>query len=226
MPGDLAEAQLATLFAAPRVRVGSLERRTGQDVEVLRAGSAGKAEPFRRGAPPEHLPALARGADVLNPDPSLEQQKRFWIIGAPWEGPSLGLTTAVAHSGRWAADLSCDETSLVCLSQSVGGANETHVLPDTRYELTFWALATNGPGKLLTNLYAGAGYDFPQIELTVPVDGQWHRITTTLQTGPLLADDPRHRWFRVGEIRAGLRLFTLGWREGLFVDDIELRALD
>lgn len=152
---------------------------------------------------PKPPPAGAMGVGLRLSDPGFERGGEGWVLPQP-------LVTDKPHSGAACAvlDLPTGTGPVVMQTASM------RVQPNARYRLSFWARTTSPKAVVRTNLYRGPEYDFPQVALPVPGDGQWHRLETDLTTGPF----PE-------AIRLLLRLWVLGEPQTVYIDDVELIPL-
>ena len=134
----------------------------------------------------------------------------FEAGGQGWALPGP-LCREQPHEGKLCARLTRDghEGPVVLSTGSM------RITPETRYRLTCWARTSSPEAVLRTNLYADATYDFPQLALPVPSDGQWHQLTAELKAGAFPPD-----------VRPVLRFWVLGGAVTIDLDEVALVPVD
>jgi hypothetical protein len=134
----------------------------------------------------------------------LERGGAGWVLeGATWLAQG-------GHSGPGCLRFA------VSPSQPLAVANNSTlaVEPNAQYRGTFWARTESGEGLLRTNFFASASYDFKQIEVRVPGDGEWHRFEVMLPTGEFPAG-----------VAPAFRIWAIEKQQVTYVDDVSVEAL-
>ena len=165
-------------------------------------------------------PAPESPDDILNLDPSFEEQGRYWQFG----GQTEAWTSDTAHSGRVCADLSIPDGGLALLTTNFAGSMHLGVAPDTVYRVSFWANAPPPGATLRANFYDGRGYDFDQITVEIEGDGNWHRYDVAVPTRAFPKEKTPGRIFRTApHVLPAFRLWAMDKAQTVFVDDVHVR---
>jgi hypothetical protein len=94
-------------------------------------------------------------------------------------------------------------------------------LPNSEYEVRFWARSTEGTGTLWLNFYGGAHTDFGQLGVSIEAGQPWKQYTVTLPVGDFLPAG----WLGASGERPGLRFFAREAGLQLLMDDVEVVPL-
>lgn len=172
------------------------------------------------------LPVWETG--VLNPDPYIRAQEipstssKYWAVGGD------GWWSTVAYSGDWGIDLTLQPGKPPVVVQTNTTASKLmNVQPNKKYLCSFMAMSKPpGPAYVMTNFYAGTGYDFKQIKVDLIADGKWHKYEVEVPTGNFSTEDaePGKKIFRRGQkIVPVYRIWTISQPQNTYVDDIMVK---
>jgi hypothetical protein len=164
--------------------------------------------------------ALPPPAGNQLPDPSFEEPRenwRLWPQGGAW-------VQTDPHSGDRCLDLSVAEGGLACVQTSPLASLKLDLEPETEYEVTFHARSTTtGGASVFVNFFDFGGYDFPQAEVPIAVDGSWHRYQVRVRTGAFPRLPAASGVFAtLPPALPALRLWTSGTPQTVLVDDVSV----
>ncbi|MFQ6096901.1 MAG: hypothetical protein ACE5O2_04180, partial [Armatimonadota bacterium] len=151
--------------------------------------------------PPTH-PVVALSTTLL--DGSFEERD------GRWELSEARVVREDAHTGEQcvALQLTEDMGTRVVLNRSM------LIEPKREYRLTFWAKTETPGASVRTNLYSGARFDFPQIDVPLTADGRWHEYEVALVSGEFPPD-----------VKPYLRLWIINKAQLVYIDDVSLAPM-